>query len=192
MKYLVIVFVIVFSHSSYSQQNKEWEEGFKIGLNDFQSSVTKIDKQLNNYTCLAALEIEFYFEMNGIQFMFTKHFNSKVTATFQKDASYIQAPDSAVARYLLEYSNFAFDLTELYARRLRKELFEEKKFFSRTDYYRSIYKRHIAELNEKMAEVSAKSELGKIKSTLTIEHQKVQQELQLLKSFCKGCIPVQE
>lgn len=189
MKIRLVLLLLCLNQFAFSQNNIEWKEDVTLNLNDFQSTVSKVDSELKTFTCRAALNVDFFYQMSFFQFMFTKEFNSKITATFQKTASYIQAPDSAVASYLLDYSNFAFDLTELYARRFRKELFEKKKFFSRTDFYQPIYKKLVSELNERMAEVSAKSELGKIKSTLIEERKKVQEELLLLQDFCKSCDP---
>jgi hypothetical protein len=94
---------------------------------------------VDGYSVLAACGIDFHFHMNGYQFMFTKNFNSKVTTTFTRSASYIQTPDSLISERLLNLSQAEFDLAELYARKFRKLLFESKNVLSNVNFYQELY-----------------------------------------------------
>jgi len=57
--------------------------------------------------------------MSNAEFMFTKNFNSKVNCEFHCNIASLIAPDTARAMNLLLFSRYAFDLAELYARKVR-------------------------------------------------------------------------
>jgi hypothetical protein len=48
---------------------------------------------------------------------------------FQRDAGSLIAPDTITANKLLDFASYEFDLSELYARKLRKEIYEQKGTF---------------------------------------------------------------
>jgi hypothetical protein len=73
-----------------------------------------------------ASSLQFGFQMSNVEFMFTKNFNSKVDCNFQRDAALIVAPDSTTANKLVQFAQYQFNLSELYARRLRQKNMKTK------------------------------------------------------------------
>jgi len=49
------------------------------------------------------------------------------------------APDENSAKDLVDYARFQFDLTELYARKFRKKIFEEKIKENEKEYFCFLY-----------------------------------------------------
>jgi hypothetical protein len=128
MKTLIIATLLFSSITCHSQNIIEWNENYRLQLTDFQSPQTEIG-DVNIISLYNSASIDFSFQMTNGEFMFTKNFNSKVDCSFRRNASYIVAPDSTSANYLLEFARYEFDLAELYARKFRKQLFEKKELF---------------------------------------------------------------
>jgi predicted DsbA family dithiol-disulfide isomerase len=53
----------------------------------------------------------------------------KINCSVQRDAASLIAPDTIKANKLLQFASYEFDLSELYARKLQKEIYEQKKVF---------------------------------------------------------------
>lgn len=127
--------------------------------------------------------------MSQYEFMFTKNFNSKVSTLFYPDASALIAPDTATALYLAEYVQVIFDLTELYSRKFREQLFLKKKGFSNAGFFQPIFDDLQKEFIAKQAELSTLTELGKNAAQLAIARQQIKLEIEMLNNFCKTCKP---
>ena len=133
-----IVFFTIILLSVQGQNIIEWDGKYQLQLSDFQSPATQIG-QGNIYSLHATSTFDFSFYMNSIEFAATKNFNSKVNCYFTRNAASIVAPDTLTALDLLEFARYEFDLSELYARKFRKKIFEEKKGFSSVNFFRPIY-----------------------------------------------------
>ena len=133
--------------------------------------------------------MDFSFYMSSGEFMFTKNFNSKVNCTFKRDAASLIAPDSLVALDLLNFSRYEFDLSELYARKFRKRLYEEKGAFSDVSFFRPIYDEIQKEFTERHTLAGTQTELGRDIANLNTLHQEVLNEITVLSDFCKACKP---
>ena len=125
----------------------EWEQAYQFKIDDFQGAKTAIDKDIDKIFVQSGVILDFEFEMSNVEFMFTKNFNSKVSCTFHRDAAVIMAPDSLAAKRLMALVKFDFDLSELYARKIRKELFQNKKTFSNATFFQPYFDKMIAERN---------------------------------------------
>jgi hypothetical protein len=68
--------------------------------------------------------------MNNISFILTKNFNSKVNCSFQSDAGHLFNADTITANKRLDFARYEFNLSELYARKLHEEIYEQKGLFS--------------------------------------------------------------
>lgn len=121
--------------------------------------------------------------------MFTKNFNSKVKATFNRNAAAITAIDTLTALQLVKYGQFYFDLTELYTRKFRKEMYEQKGAFSDISFFQPIFNRLQEELQTENARVSKATALGSEEELLKSEHQMVLQQIEQLSAFCMECEP---
>lgn len=166
----------------------DWNEEYTLTLDDFQNKGTQIG-QVNIYSLQTATGMSFSFQMSNAEFMFTKNFNSKVSCTFTRDASLMVAPDSIYALNLLNFARFEFDLAELYARKLRKKLFEAKKTFSSGNFFQPIFEDLQAEYNQRHAEAAKASDIGQLAEVLIGLHGTVNLELREYNDYCKDCKP---
>ncbi|NID11699.1 hypothetical protein [Fibrivirga algicola] len=179
------------SANSQAQNVIEWDEGYTLQFTDFQSKSTKIG-QGTTYSLHSTAAMDFSFYMSAYEFMFTKNFNSKVKCTFTRDAAYIIAPDNSTAASLLTFARYEFDLQELYARKFRKRIFEEKGAFSSVNFLQPIYDSLQKELAERHANAGALSDIGIKETELQPLHAAVKQEISELAEFCKTCKPAKK
>lgn len=137
MKYIFYIIVWAMSLLAFSQEAIEWTKDYKLQLTDFKSPATKIEK--NTRPALAMpVGFDFQFGMSSLAFMAKKNFNADVVCLFKKEAASLSASDEVSAMELLHLAQYQFDLSELYARKTRKELYESKNAFSNIDFCKSI------------------------------------------------------
>ena len=185
----IIFFIIILLSSSVQGQNTiEWDGKYQLQLSDFQSLATQIG-EVNIYSLQTASSFDFSFYMNSIEFMSTKNFNSKVNCSFTKDAASLVAPDTLIALDLLEFSRYEFDLSELYARKFRKKIFENKKGFSGVSFFQPFYDEIQKEYVVKRTLAAQLTDLGRNREILSELHNEVLKEIQALADFCKICNP---
>ncbi|NOX86552.1 MAG: hypothetical protein GXO86_11425, partial [Chlorobi bacterium] len=163
MKKVFIIAFIFLNTFGYSQTGIEWNEDYVLQLSDFQSPATKIGN-VNIYSLHSGITMNFMYQMSNAEFMFKKNFNSAVKCVFNRNAASIIAPDTAIALCLLDFARFEFDLTELYTRKFRKKMFEEKGAFSGSDFFEPIFNKIQAELNVQIANAGNKTDLGRNKN----------------------------
>lgn len=179
---------LIFSFSN-GQAIENWSADFQLQLEDFQSPQTEINKNLSSYTIYPGSNIDFSYQMNSYEFMFTKNFNSRVKTFFNRKIAIISAPDSATAMQLVKCGQYTFDLTELYARKFRMGMYEEKRAFSEACFFKPIFDQLLEEMNAESARVLKASDLGKNKEVLAAEHLNVLQQIEALADFCFECTP---
>jgi hypothetical protein len=184
----IAIFVLTFS-SAFSQSVIDWKPGYQLQLTDFQSPETGINEQLTSSTIFSGCKMEFGFQMSGGEFMFTRNFNSKAKTTFNRNAAVITAPDSVTAEQLVAFARFNFDLTELYTRKFRREMYEKKGAFSDFNFFQPIFNELQEELNAESARVSKATDLGRNAAVLAQEHERVLSEIDALSDFCFECKP---
>ena len=185
---LAVGFIFLFS-SAFSQSIIEWAPDVRLGLEDFQSSQTEINKELGSYSLYSGTNMDFLFQMSGYEFAFTKNFNSKVKTIFHRNSAVIIAPDSLIASELVNFAQYSFDLTELYSRKFRQRMYEEKGAFSNFGFFKPIFDEHQIEMNAESAKVMKATDIGRKSEMLEQEHQKVLQQIQELSDFCMECKP---
>lgn len=185
---MILFLSLVFS-VGYCQSIVEWNPEYNLQLSDFQSSQTEINSVLTSYSIYPGMNIEFSFQMSQGEFMFTKNFNDKVKSTFNRKAAVITAPDTIVAEQLLQYGQVSFNLTELYARKFRKELYEQKGAFSDVNFFKPIFNKLMEELNSENARVLKGTNFGNNTALLTLEHDRILSEIAALSAFCYSCKP---
>ncbi len=187
MRLLLPALLIGLFSCSAQAQNIPWSADTELTLSDFRSPQTEINPELESIAISCPAMLNFFFSMSNYEFMFTKNFNNKVSVEFMSDAAIINSPDTLQALYLVNYANYVFDLNELYARRLRKKLYEEKSAFSSFDFFRQYYDQYHRELVAEHNRVLKVSDYGRNVEVLEEEHQKVNQELMLMADYCKSC-----
>ena len=190
MKFNILFLVSLFSTIFiFGQEPMQWNPDYELQLSDYQSPESEIDSSLTSYSVYSGAKIDFSFNMNSVSFMFTKNFNSKIKAVFQKNLAVLIAPDSVTANRLLHFGRYDFDLVELYARKIRKKIYEEKGAFSDSKLFQPIFNELQEEMNTVSAQVFKATNFGKDAVMLQKEHNKVKQEINTLSDFCFNCKP---
>ena len=188
MRHLFIAILLAIVCNVKGQNTIEWDGNYQLKLSDFQSTATQIGGTYI-YSLNTVSSFDFSFYMSSGEFMFTKNFNSKVNCSFNRNAASLVAPDSLIATDLLSFARYQFDLSELYARKFRKRLFEEKGAFSNVNFFRPIYDEIQREFNERQTIAMKATDLGRDKEKLRQIHQDVLAEIAQLANFCKTCKP---
>ncbi len=185
----LLTLALIFSVTIVKSQSViDWNEDYELQLSDFQPEFVEIG---NGYRILlnTATSMSFQFQMSNIEFMFTKNFNPLVDCSFNGNAATLIAHDSAMAMQLLNFANYDFDLSELYARKFRKRLWEEKGAFTNPSFFQPIFNELQEELSREHNKAVKLTELG-IKEDLLVEmHLAVINEIKALSDFCKTCKP---
>ncbi len=188
MKNIVILSFLFFSFFTKAQDKIEWDGKYQLNLTDFSPELSQIG-EVNIFSLHTASFIDFYYQMTEGEFMFTKNFNSMVGCSFKPMVSSIIAPDTLTALYLLNFARYQFDLSELYARKLRQKLYAEKNAFSEADFYKPLYDQILKEYSEREAGATKDTDLGRNTDMLKKLHEEVLMEIQELSGFCKTCKP---
>ena len=188
MKYKLIVVLGIISGLLKGQNSIDWDGKYQLQFSDFQSTTTKIG-HVAIYSLNTGAYIDFLFHMSNVEFILTKNFNSKVNCSFKRNAASLVAPDSSTALNLLELARYDFDLSELYARKFRKKMYEEKNAFSDISFYKPIYDEIQKEFTERSTIASSDTDLGKNREKLQGLHKEVLIEIEQLSDFCKYCKP---
>jgi hypothetical protein len=188
-KYIFLFLFLLLHSPSQAQFILEWEEDYDLRLRDFRSDQSEVNPRLASIAFSSGTNLDFAFHMSSAEFMFTKNFNSEVTAEFSPESAVIAAPDTASAMDLLNFGRYSFDLTELYARKFRKEIYEQKKAFSKVDFFQAIYDKLQAQMATEHARVMKETELGSRREVLEKERAAVRQQIRELPDFCKECKP---
>jgi len=186
MRQLVVLIVVIITNTAIAQNTFEWDGIYQLKLSDFQSTTTQIGGT-NIYSLSTGSTIDFLFYMSNAEFMFTKNFNSKVTCSYNRNIVTLVAPDSSTAFDLLCFARYDFDLSELYARKLRKKLMEEKGTFSDVTFFKPVYEDIQQQFSERRTIALKITDLGRNKEQLMELHTQVLSEIEQLADFCKTC-----
>lgn len=189
MKQIFILILLSLTIPSQAQMI-HWDGQYKLKISDFKSPATQIGGDVTMLSVYTAAAMDFTFHMTNAEFMFTKNFNSKVSCAFDPLAASMVAPDSASAYDLLAFAQFEFDLTELYARKFRKKLYEQKGAFSDVSFFRPIYDENRRELTERLTIAGRQTDVGRNRANLRDLHDAALAEIAELSDFCKTCKPV--
>ncbi|MEH6511539.1 hypothetical protein [Maribacter arcticus] len=188
-KYTLFLYFLCSTVFLFGQEPMEWDPDYVLQLSDYQSTESEIDSTLTSYSIYSGSKIDFSFNMNSVSFMFTKNFNSKIKAVFQKNLAVLIAPDSLTANQLLRFGRYDFDLVELYSRKIRKKIYEEKGAFTDAKFFQPIFNELQEEMNTVSAQVFKATNFGKDDVMLQKEHEKVKKEIKSLSDFCLNCKP---
>lgn len=189
IKIYFILFSLTVSGLLNAQTTIEWDGEYKIQLSDFQSVESQIG-DVNFYSLSTGSSFGFNIAMNNLVFMFTKNLNSKVSCTFNQEPAVLISPDSLLATQLLDFSQFEFDLNELYARKFRKSLFEEKDALTNMNDINTLYSEAQKNFIAERSRVSKITNMGIESIKLKEIHLKVVEEIELLSEYCKYCKPI--
>lgn len=183
--FLSLLFCFQFTSA---QNNFEWSENRRLQLSDFQSESTQIGKG-NLTSFMNGASINFGYTMSSSEFMTTKNFNSKVVAKFTPSGAYIMAPDTLSALQILRLAQYDFDLTELYTRKFRQEIYENKRAFSSRNFFQPLFDNIQKQITERRSKDFQKCEMGNKPEVLAIMQQELNAEIASLSDYCKECKP---
>jgi hypothetical protein len=96
------------------------------------------------------------------------------------------APDTIKANKLLQFASYEFDLSELYARKLRKEIYEQKGTFLMLAFV--LYDQNQKKFIEEHA-MATKQLIWALTAKLTALHIEVSKQIENYPDFCKSCKP---
>lgn len=179
--------LISVSFGSFAQQRIHWNPDYELSFEDFASPKTKIGAQ-SNYINSSA-QMDFSFQMSNAEFMMTKNFNTKVSTIFVPDAAVILAQNVSSMEKLLNFARYEFDLIELYSRKFRKSMYDNKGAFSGISFFQPLYNEIQKELAGRHSDAAEETNLGFVEDRLAALHGEVKRELQELADFCKDCKP---
>lgn len=188
MKYFFTSLFLILTIVVFAQNEIHWDGKYQLQLSDFRSSATQIG-DTNLYSIHSSCGFEFSFYMSSIELAFTKNFNSKVSNSFKPESASLVAPDNAIAEKIIDFARYEFDLSELYARKFRKKIYEEKDAFSGSDFFRPAYEAIRKEFSERDTNAGKETDLGRKSEKLKVLHQQVLDEIAELSDFCKECKP---
>lgn len=172
---------------SFSQDTFEWTLSRPLNLSDFQAKRSTTSGDI--IFIQSSARIGFEVSMSNYEFILTKNFNSKVYCTFSPKSAVLIAQDENSAKKLLKFAQYHFDVNELYARKFRKLLFENKGTFSDIKFMHPLFEQNQEELTERVTEAGELTNLGMDEDLLLSLHLKVLDELKELNDFCKTCKP---
>tara|TARA_R110000868_G_scaffold8717_1_gene44683 strand:- start:903 stop:1484 length:582 start_codon:yes stop_codon:yes gene_type:complete len=188
MKKIIVAILILVANAVNAQNQIEWDGNYELQISDFQSKGT----QVGGTTVISmqtASSLQFGFQMSNVEFMFTKNFNSKVDCIFQRDGALIVAPDTTTANKLVQFAQYQFNLSELYARKLRQKIYENKATFSDISFVKPLYDSIEKDFIAENGSASKDTNLGQDEGKLAIYNAKVLTQIQELADFCKSCKP---
>lgn len=184
---LCTIFLLFLSFKTFAQNGKvQWDSNYKISLSDFQSPQTKLNAKGLFFLNFPA-EIELAYEMSEREFKKAKDFNGVVVCVFNTTDASIMAQDEGSAKLLVNFAQFSFDLSELYARKLRKAILEERSKHANDEYVPSLYDTVQEQLNNRYADAMQKTGMGINSKELERLHTEVAAELRMLEQYCKQC-----
>ncbi|WP_426091543.1 hypothetical protein [Flavobacterium sp. DSR3-2] len=186
MKKIITITFLMIALQINAQNAIEWDGKYQIQLSDFKSKATQIGNVSSN-SIQTASGLNFSIQMSNVEFMFTKNFNSKVSSTFKRESASIIATDTITGEHMVKFAQYEFDLSELYARKLRKDLYVNKGTFSDISFLQPLYDAIQKEYVEEHGEASKKTNLGQKKDILIKLNDDVLIRIQELSDFCKTC-----
>ena len=119
---LTLIFLFV-AFTAFGQARKEWQEGYKLSVLDFEAEAPKNQEGRGQSYYLAA-NLDYKKATSSSEPKLAKDLNQYVTAYFIPAQSWLQQGEGT--EILLKYAQMDFDLLELYARKYRKRLYNEK------------------------------------------------------------------
>lgn len=170
-----------------AQEEIEWSSDVKLTLADFWSPATRLNSHM--ISLHPGSRIGLAYQMSSYEFAFRKNFNDKVEVRFVKTAAALNAPDSATAFRLVKLAQYDFDLCELYARKMRKRLFEEKGLFSDAKFFQPVFNEIEKERGVEYNNTVSETEFGRIEDLLQQKHEAVKTDIGELSAYCKECKP---
>ncbi len=171
----LVVFKTTFAQTTQSDSYLAWSSTRKLTASDF------IIKTSNLQTSPSFAQFYMDFQVGGFDFM-AKNFNKKVHNYLIKSASWLDTTyntDSSI-----KYQQTLFDIAEIYTRRFRKELKEnKKKILSGTSFIKEINAKIMTDFPQRRIEYDTDTKFGADPAKQKQWEGQIQMELLELKNF---------
>lgn len=183
---LFLIFSLL-THLTFAQDIIEWSPTYQLAKSDFQ---LKAPNSGNSQRYYAACQMDFSYQMSGYEFMFTKNFNRFARAIFNRKASWLD--DGPLEDRLIDMAQLDFDLVELYTRKIRKRMYEEKRAFSNMDFYKQSVNETQKLYSERLAEIIRLTDGGQSETRTREIREQIVREINELNEYCKECKPARK
>ncbi len=189
---LSLVLFLFSSVISFAQKKVQWTADLVIDEQSFQDTPPNLaEDQVQEMSFQTTYD--FAYQMTNAQFMFTKNFNKYVEAYYLPTMSWIEEGDEKLTSELLLLANLQFDMSELFARKFRKELYERKKLGSAANFYDLAHAEVSNEYSKLNAEINSQLRISNDwSSTISDYSKKINSEINELYEYCKTCKPVKK
>lgn len=187
MRDLILPFLLFCSCALFSQNKILWANDIVINEVCFKDELSNLAED-NVQEMFFHANYEFSYQMTNAQFAFTKNWNRYVEAFYIPELSWME--NGELKSDLLLLANLQFDLAELYARKLRKKLYDSKKLSSSPNFYTIAYQEVNNEYNKFSSEINSRLRTSNDWGPILIEYTKsVNAEINQLGDFCRLCKP---
>jgi hypothetical protein len=173
-----IIMTIGLTLTSVAQDNPDyllWNSSHKLAIDDFAI------KKDNSNSGLSFAQFYIEHSVSGLDFM-TKKFNKKVKNCMIKSASWIDTAQNV--EYSLKYQQTLFDIAEIYARKFRKELQENRKQLSKgLSIVNDLNSKITAEFSKRRLQYDSETNSGLDSQKQIVWDKQIAQELQDLADY---------
>lgn len=182
--FLTIIFFFI---NSTAQSIVEWSPDEVIDIRSFKAACPEMaDDGIQRYSLVATFD--FNYQMANIQFIMTKNFNKYVTSYYIPNNSWIEKGE--LTDQIFKMANLDFDILELFARKFRKQMFENKRAGSNTNFYQQLFnevnKEYTAFTASLNSEIVSSENVDELLSKYSSQ---VNLEIESLSDYCKACKP---
>ena len=169
---LTIILTLGVTFICYAQDNPDfllWNSNHKLTIDDFGI------KKSNSKSGLSFAQFTIEHNVSGLDFM-TKKFNKKVKNSIIKSASWIDTTQNV--ELSLKYQQTLFDIAEIYTRKFRKELQENRKQIAKgISIVNDLNAKLSSEFAKRRLQYDSETELGFDSKKQLIWDQQIKQEL---------------
>lgn len=183
MKSLTLFIFFLVSHAALSQiRNPDnyisWNGTRTLTINDFTIKTSQAQ------TLLSFAQFTLDCEVNGFDFM-TRNFNKKVHNYFIKSASWIDTTYNMSLS--LQYQQTLFNIAEIYARRFRKELRNNRRKILRgTEFVKELNVKILTDFSARRIIYDTETEFGQDSEKQRQWENQIDKELLELDDFAAG------
>ncbi len=181
---LLIYFFAAFAMiPSHGDALVEWEDGISLEQSNFKGQVPRNAA----HAALSSIKIDMNYQSNGEGLEFI------INCTFDENHSWIK-PEGGKNAKLLKHETLHFDIYEVYARKIRKEISSQKPTIAEINSMaKGIFNKYSAELQMEQKRYDKETDHSLIEAEQTKWNAKVAKQLKELEAFktTKFTIPVQ-
>lgn len=187
MKHLTISLIVMnlLPMVLLGQYSIEWSEDYEISIADYRDTPPKMAED-NVQMFNTNIMINMNYAMGAYQFMLTKNFNKYVSVDLYPMSSWME--EGEYKDNFIAMANLSFDLAEVYARRLRKAMYENKKAFSNAQFYQKESQRLLDEYSDEQS-VMYSELISDFDGHNVKWKDKIIEALNSMPDYCKECKP---